>query len=110
MCKDDYFNHWAKEVREALFENCDKSKGFSNYSLLSKVYAELKLERTLDWNMFLMTMQYPHCIGKTQKDIPDMYNPKSAIIKGILDFLSKKPQGASSTGSRNKKEATPKVA
>jgi hypothetical protein len=73
------------------------------------VYAELKLERKVDWSIYPTTTQYPLCIGKTAKDIPDMYTLESAANKGILGFLRKKPQGASSQGSSNKKEATPKA-
>jgi hypothetical protein len=39
-----------------------------------------------------------------------MYNPESAMIKGILGLLSKKPQGAGGAGSTSKKKATPKAA
>jgi hypothetical protein len=92
-----------------LFGNRDKSKGFFNYSLLLMVYVELKLERKVGWSTFPTTMQYPLLIGKLQKHIPDMYNPELAMTKGILDFLSKKLQGASGGGSTSKKEATPKV-
>jgi hypothetical protein len=72
MCKDDHFNHQAEEVWRALFGNRNKSKGFFNYSLLSMVYAELKLERKVDWSTFPMTVQYSLRIGKIQKDVPDI--------------------------------------
>ena len=60
--------------------------------------------------MFSKTMQYLLHIGKTQKDISNMYNLESAMIKEILGLLSKKLQEADSTGSTSKKEATPKAA
>jgi hypothetical protein len=73
------------------------------------VYAELKLERKVDWNTYPTTMQYLLCIGKTVKDIPDMYIPESAATKGILGFLRKKLQGTTDQGSSSKKEATSKA-
>jgi hypothetical protein len=60
--------------------------------------------------MYPMTTQYSLYIGKTQKDIPNMYNPESAVTIGILGFLRKKPQGTSGHGSSSKKEGTPKAA
>jgi hypothetical protein len=59
------------------------------------VYAELKLERRVDWSTYPTTTQFSLCIGKTAKDIPDMYTPESMATKGILAFLKKKLQGAS---------------
>jgi hypothetical protein len=106
-CNDDHFIHRAKEVWRALFGNLEKSKGLFNYGLVVMVYAELKLERKVDWSTYPTTTQYPLCIGKTAKDILDMYIPESAATKGILGFLRKKPQGATGQGSSSKKEAAP---
>jgi hypothetical protein len=92
-----------------LFGNREKSKGLFNYGLVAMVYVELKLERKVDWSTYPKTTQYPLCIGKTAKDIPDMYIPKSAATKGILGFLRKKPQGATNEGLSSKKEPTPKA-
>jgi hypothetical protein len=108
-CNDDHFIHRAEEVWRALFGNREKSKGLFNYDLVAMVYAELKLERKVDWNTYPTTTQYPLCIGKIEKDILDMYTPESAATKGILGFLRKKAQGASGQGSSSKKEATPKA-
>jgi hypothetical protein len=92
-CNDDHFIHRAEEVWRALFGNRLKNKGLFNYGLVVMVYVELKLERKVDWSTYPMTMQYPLSIGKTAKDIPNMYIPESAVTKGILEFLRKKPQG-----------------
>jgi hypothetical protein len=73
------------------------------------VYAELKLERKVDWSTYPTITQFLLCIGKTAKDIPDMYTPESMVAKGILGFLRKKPQGATSQGTSRKKGATPKA-
>jgi hypothetical protein len=108
-CNNDHFIHRAKEVWRALLGNREKSKGLFNYGLVAMVYAELKLERKVDWNTYPTTTQYPLCIGKIEKDILDMYTPESAATKGILGFLRKKAQGASGQGSSSKKEATPKA-
>jgi hypothetical protein len=108
-CNDDHFIHRAKEVWRELFRNREKSKGLFNYGLIAMVYAELKLERKVDWSTYPTTTQYPLCIGKTAKDIIDMYTLESAATKGILGFLRKKLQGASSQGSLSRKEATPKA-
>jgi hypothetical protein len=51
-----------------------------------------------------------HCIGKTERGISNLYNLESAMTKGILGFLSKKPQGPTTKGSSSKKEAIPKAA
>jgi hypothetical protein len=77
-----------------LFGNREKSKGLFNYGLVAMVYAELKLEHKVDWSTYPTTTQYPLCIGKIAKDIPNMYTSESAATKGILGFLRKKPQGA----------------
>jgi hypothetical protein len=72
-------------------------------------YVELKLEHKVDCSTYPMTMQFPLCIGKTTKDIPDMYTLESAATKGILAFLRKKPQGATGQGLSHKKGAIPKA-
>jgi hypothetical protein len=92
-----------------LFGNQEKSKGLFNYGLVAMVYAELKLERKVDWSTYPTTTQYPLYIGKIAKNIPDMYIPESTATKGILGFLRKKSQGATGQGSSSKKEATPKA-
>jgi hypothetical protein len=73
------------------------------------VYAELKLEHKVDWSTYPTTTQFPLYIGKTTKDIPDMYTPESAATKGILVFLRKKPQGTTGQGSSSKKGAKQKA-
>jgi hypothetical protein len=108
-CNDDHFIHRAKEVWRALFGNREKNKGLFDYGLVAMVYAELKLERKVDWNTYPTTTQYPLCIGKTAKDILDMYTSESAATKGILGFLRKKPQGVTGQGSSSTKEAIPKA-
>jgi hypothetical protein len=92
-----------------LFGNLEKSKGLFNYGLVALFYVELKLERKVDWSTYPTTTQYLLCIGKTAKDIPNMYTLESIATKGILGFLKKKPQGASDQGSSSKKEAIPKA-
>jgi hypothetical protein len=108
-CKDDHFIHRVEEVWRALFGNRERNKGLLNYGLLAMVYAELKLERKVDWSTYPTTTQFPLCIGKTTKDIPDMYTPESAATKGILAFLRKKPEGTTGQGSSSKKGAKQKV-
>jgi hypothetical protein len=108
-CKDDHFIHQAKEVWRALFGNRERSKGLLNYGLLTMVYAELQLERKVDWSTYPTTTQFPLCIGKTAKDILDMYTPESTAIKGILAFLRKKPKGTTGQGSSSKKGAKQKA-
>jgi hypothetical protein len=103
-CKDDHFIHRAEEVWRALFGNWERSKGLLNYGLVAMVYAELKLESKVDWSTYPTTMQFPLCIGKTTKDIPDKYTPEFEATKGILAFLRKKPEGTTSQGSSSKKE------
>jgi hypothetical protein len=93
-CNDDHFIHRAEEVWRALFGNWEKSKELFNYGLVAMVYAELKLEHKVDWSTYPTIMQFPLCIGKTAKDIPNMYTPESAATKGILAFLRKKAEGA----------------
>jgi hypothetical protein len=102
-CKDDHFIHRAEEVWRALFGNRERSKGLLNYGLVAMVYAELKLECKVDWSTYPTTTQFPLCIGKTTKDIPDMYTLDSAATKGILAFLRKKPEGTIGQGSTSKK-------
>lgn len=107
-CNDDHFIHRAEEVWRALFGNREKSKGLFNYGLLAMVYAELKLERKVDWSTYPTTTQFPLGIGKTVRDIPDIYIPESEATKGILAFLRRKPQedigqGLSSKKSRKRK-------
>jgi hypothetical protein len=104
-CNDDHFIYRAEEVWRALFGNRDKSKGLFNYGLVAKVYAELKLERKVDWSTYPTTTQFPLCIGKIAKDILDMYTPESVVTKGILAFLRKKLEGATGQGSLCKKGA-----
>jgi hypothetical protein len=104
-CKDDHFIHRAEEAWRALVGNRERSKGLLNYGLVAMVYAELKLERKVDWSTYPMTTPFPLCIGKTTKDIPDMYIPESAATKGILAFLRKKPEGTTGQGSSSKKRA-----
>jgi hypothetical protein len=53
------------------------------------VYAELKLERKVDWSTYPTTTQHLLCIRKSAKDILDMYTLESAATKGILEFLRK---------------------
>jgi hypothetical protein len=77
-----------------LFGNEERSKGLFNYGVVAMVYAELKLERKVDWSTYPTTTQFLLCIGKTAKDIPNMYTPESAATKGILAFLRKKAEGA----------------
>jgi hypothetical protein len=89
--------------------NRKKSKRLFNYGLVGMVYAELKLEHKVDWNTYPTTTQYPLYIGKTEKDILDMYIPEFTATKRILGFLKKKLQGASSQGSSSKQEATLKA-
>jgi hypothetical protein len=108
-CNNDHFIHRAEEVWRALFGNREKNKGLFNYGLVAMVYAELKLERKVDWSTYPTTTQFLLCIGKTAKDIPDMYASESAATKGILAFLRKKPEGATGQGSSRKKGATPKA-
>ena len=108
-CNNDHFIHQAEEAWRVLFGNWKKSKGLFNYGLVVMVYTELKLEHKVDWSTYPTTTQYPLCIEKTTKDIPDMYIPESAATKGILGFLRKKPQGATDQGSSSKKEATLKA-
>jgi hypothetical protein len=91
-----------------VWESGEK-QGLFNYGLVAIVYAESKLERKVDWSTYPTTMQYPLCIGKTAKDIPDMYTPESTATKGILGFLRKKPQEASGQGLSSKREAPPKA-
>ena len=100
---NDHFIHRAEEVWQALFGNRKRSKGLFNYGVLVMVYTELKLECKVDWSTYPTTMQFPLGIGKTTKDIPDMYTLESVATKGILAFLRKKPQGAISQGSSSKK-------
>jgi hypothetical protein len=92
-----------------LFGNREKSKGLFNYGLVAMVYAELKLERKVDWSTYPTITQFPLCIGKTTKDILDMYIPESTATKGILAFLRKKPEGATVQGSSCKKGTIPKA-
>ena len=92
-----------------MFGNQEKSKGLFSYGLVAMVYAELKLERKVVWSTYPTTMQFPLCIGKTAKDILDMYTLESATTKGILAFLRKKPQGTTGQSSSRKKGATPKA-
>ena len=101
-CKDDHFIYRIEEVWQALFENWERSNGLLNYGL---VYVELKLEHKVDWSTYPMTMQFPLCIGKKTKEIPDMYTPESAETKGILAFLRKKPKRTTSQGLSSKKGA-----
>jgi hypothetical protein len=108
-CKDDHFIHRAEEVWQALFGNRERSKGLLNYGLVVMVYAELKLERKVDWSTYPMTTQFPLCIGKTTKDIPNIYTPESAATKGILAFLRKKPEGTTGQGLSSKKGAKQKA-
>jgi hypothetical protein len=103
-CNDDQFIYQAKEVWRALFGNREKSKGLFNYGLVAMVYAELKLERKVDWSTYPTTTQYPLCIGKTKKDIPDMYTSESPTTKGILGFLRKKPQGIAAMAHQVRKK------
>jgi hypothetical protein len=84
MCKDNHFNHQIEEVWQALFGNHDKNK-----CLMSMVYAKLKLECKVDYSTFLTTMQYPLCIGKIQKHIPNMYNPESTMWKKDFKVFEK---------------------
>jgi hypothetical protein len=108
-CKDDDFIHRAEEVWQALFGNRERSKGLLNYGLLAMVYTELQLERKVDWSTYPTTTQFPLCIGKTAKDILDMYTPESTATKGILVFLRKKPERTTSQGSSSKKGAKQKA-
>jgi hypothetical protein len=73
------------------------------------VYAELKLERKVDWSTYPMTTQFPLCIGKTTKDIVDMYTLESAATKGILAFLRKKLERTTGQGLSSKKGAKQKA-
>jgi hypothetical protein len=102
-CKEDHFIHRAEEVWRALFGNRERSKGLLNYGLVAMVYTKLTLERKVDWSTYPTTTQFPLCIGKTAKDIPDMYTPESVATKGILAFLRKKPEGTTGQGSSRKK-------
>jgi hypothetical protein len=54
-CNDDHFIHRAEEVWRALLGNRERSKGLFNYGLVAMVYAELKLERKVDWSTYPMT-------------------------------------------------------
>jgi hypothetical protein len=109
-CNDDHFIHRAEEVWRALFGNQREKQAWSfNYGLVVMVYAELKSERKVDWSTYPTTTQFPLCIGKTAKDIPDIYAPESAATKGILAFLRKKLEGATGQGSSHKKGTTPKA-
>jgi hypothetical protein len=107
--KDDHFIHRAEEVWQALFGNRERNKGLLNYGLVAMVYAELKLEHKVDWSTYPTTTPFPLCIGKTTKDIPDMYTPEFAATKGILAFLKKKPEGTTEQGSSNTKGAKRKA-
>jgi hypothetical protein len=108
-CKDDHFIHRAEEVWRALFRNRERNKGLLNHGFVAMVYAELKLERKVDWSTYPTTMQFPLCIGKIAKDIPDMYTSESAATKGILAFLRKKSEGTTGQGSSSKKGAKQKA-
>ena len=93
MCKDDHFIHRAQEVWQALFGDRPRSKGLLNYSLVSMVYTELILKRKVDWTTFPTTAQFPLRIGRTQKHIPDLYNPESVLTKSILERMKRRPHG-----------------
>jgi hypothetical protein len=108
-CKDDHFIHRAEEVWRALFGNRERNKVLLNYGLVAMVYAELKLERKVDWSTYPTRTQFPLCIGKTTKDIPDIYTPESAATKGILTFLRKKLEWTTGQGSSSKKGAKQKA-
>ena len=108
-CNDDHFIHQVEQVWRALFGNRERNKGLFNYGLLAMVYIELKLEHKVDWSTYPMKMQFLLGIGKTAKDIPDMYTPESAATKGILAFLRKKLQGNINHGLSSKKGGKWKV-
>jgi hypothetical protein len=59
LCRDDHFLHRAEEVWRALFGARSKSKGTFNYNILAMVYAELRLERKVDWSTYPATKSMP---------------------------------------------------
>jgi hypothetical protein len=52
LCNDDHFLHRVEEVWRAVYMARLKSKGTFNYNVLAMVYAEVRLERKVDWSTY----------------------------------------------------------
>ena len=92
-CNNKHFVHRSEEVWRVLFGNKRRSKGYINYSVACMVYAELILERKIDWSTFPTTTACPLLLEANQKDIPDLYNSEGETEKVLKNTIEVKTDG-----------------
>ena len=76
-CNNKHFVHRSEEVWRSLFGGKPRSKGCINHSVGSMVYAELILNRKVDWSTYPSKVDSPLLLQRNQKDISDLYDTQA---------------------------------